>query len=178
MIRETRYVIYAALIVAIVWLGLAGMAMAAEHETGTLLDFKPVVNDLLKLVFVVLSAFAAFAMKQWGSKTKILKDAGIRASFLVGIDFAISRAQAVTENYIKAKPMEVRVKNKILGLAGDLALSNYPKYSKYLKLDKKAIEGILERRFGELQQAATAGVAAPPADPSVGASNAAPGLPV
>ncbi len=175
--RTVRYVMYAALTVAIVWLGLAGMAMAASHETGTLLDFKPIVTDLVALVFTVLSAFAAFAMQRWASKTKILKDAGIRNALLGGIDLALSRAQAMTDTYIGSKTIDIKVKNQILGLAGKLALDSYPQYSKYLKLDKAAIEGILERRWGEIEQAKKAGVAAPPADPSVGGSNAAPGLP-
>ena len=176
-IKTVRYVMYFALAIAITWLGAAGMAMASSHETGTLLDFKPIITDLVALVFTVLSAFAAFAMTRWASKTKILKDAGIRNALLGGIDLALSRAQAMTDTYIGSKKIDVTVKNQILGLAGKLALNSYPQYSKYLKLDKESIEGILQRRWGEIEQAKLAGVAAPPADPSVGASNAAPGLP-
>jgi len=152
-------------------------AFAQEAAAGTILDFKPVVQDLIALVFTVLSAFAAFAMQRWASKTKILKDASIRNALLGGIDLALSRAQAMTDTYIGNKNIDIKVKNQILGLAGKLALDSYPQYSKYLKLDKAKVEGILERRWGEIEQAKVAGVAAPPADPSVGASNAAPGLP-
>lgn len=151
--------------------------VAFAEEGGTRLDFQPVVMDIVMSLFAIVSAVIGYAVHRWGRNWSILRDANVRTALLGGVDLALSQAQAMTSQYIGDQKIDVQVKNKMLALAGQLLLANYPKYSKYLKVDEVKARAILERRWGEIEEAKKTGAPVPPADPSIGASNAAPGSP-
>lgn len=153
----------------------AQFALAADH--GATIDLTPIVRDVVAIVLgVILPAVIAYAVNRWGAKSAILRDEGLRRALLGGVDTALSWAQMKSNNWIGTKGFDVAIKNDLLALGANYMLASYPKYLKKARIDKDKITRILERRFGEIDQARKANVAPPPADPSVGLSNAAPGL--